>query len=110
MLKAIGLLIAGTLAIALMLIEFTARRRAAIGDFGFRGTRLPMRGWTAVISLPLAIAAAVVLDHLPQPGPLAGVLLSNDLATTRLSASARKALPLALVAVLFAAVHLEVGR
>jgi membrane protease YdiL (CAAX protease family) len=137
MTRAIPLLIVITLAIALTLIGLAARRRA-IADFGFRGTSLALLGWTAVISLPLAIAAAVALLHVPEPGPLAGVhlpawvaalyfglaapiqeevifrgllqtTLSNDLATTRLSASARQVLPVALVAVLFAAVHLEVG-
>lgn len=138
MTRAIPLLIVLTLVIALTLIGLGARRPAALGDFGFRRTSLAMLGWTAVISLPLAIAAAVVLRHFPEPGPLAGVhlptwlavlyfglaapiqeevifrgllqtTLSDEVAMTPLSASARKMTPVALVAVLFAAVHLEVG-
>lgn len=138
MARAIPLLIVITLAIAVALIGFAARRRAASGDFGLRTTSLAMLGWTGVISLPLAIVAAVALSHFPEPGPLAGVhlptwvavlyfglaapiqeevifrgllqtTLADDLTMTPLPASARQVLPVALVAVLFALIHLEVG-
>lgn len=136
--RAIPLLILITLVTALLLMASTAPRRATLADFGFRGTSLAMLGWSGAISLPLAIGAAVTLNHFPEPGPLAGVhletwvavlyfalaaplqeevifrgllqtTLSRDLAAAPVSAAARNVLPVALVAVLFAVIHLEVG-
>lgn len=136
--RAIPLVIVITLAIAVTLMGLSASRRPAVGSFGFRTSSLAMLGWTGATSLPLAIIAAVTLNHFPEPGPLAGVhlqtwvavlyfglaapiqeevifrgllqtTLSRDLAVARLSVSARNLLPVALVAVLFAVIHLEVG-
>jgi membrane protease YdiL (CAAX protease family) len=134
----IPLVIVITAAIALALIRFSGGRQASIGNFGFRGAGLAILGWTFVISFPLAIGAAILLNHFREPGPLAGLhlqtwvavlyfglaapvqeevifrgllqtTLSNDLATKKLSASGRNAVPVALVAVLFGAIHLVAG-